>query len=75
MKTEKRKEVKRRKVVESESEWRERIEGRMEERMDRLEEVLRNGFDRVVEELMGVRCSLDEEVEVGVGEDVEMEVV
>ena len=45
----------------------------MEERMDRLEEVLRDGFDRVVEELMGVRCSLDEEEEVGVGEDVEME--
>ena len=47
----------------------------MEERMDRLEEVLRDGFDRVVEELMGIRCSLDEEEEVGVGEDVEMEVV
>ena len=43
--------------------------------MDRLEEVLRDGFDRVVEELMGIWCALEQEEEVGVGADVEMEVV
>ena len=43
--------------------------------MDRLEGVLWDGFDRVVEELMGIRCALENEEEVGVGEDVEMEVV
>ena len=63
--------MKQKRVAELESEWREQIE----ERLDRLEEMCRKGFETNLEELLGIWCALEKEEEVRDGEDVEMEVV